>query len=134
MVARCEAKRQPEATAFGCHDSASFAYLGRRNWNNSLLCSWPVWARFMPDFGLQTGTRPQIVKELTVAMGFFGAGLAGLWVTPWIVPAAYTVHGICDYAHHKSARFAPISYMVSAILRYDWVAAIGLAVVWVLRG
>jgi hypothetical protein len=37
-------------------------------------------------FSLQKGNRVQIATELTVATGFFAAALAGLWVTPWIVP------------------------------------------------
>jgi hypothetical protein len=48
---------------------------------------------FYVGFGLQTGTRAQIITEWTVALGFFGAAMVGLWVTPWIVPAAYVVHG-----------------------------------------
>ncbi len=39
------------------------------------------------------------ITEVTGALGFLGAALAGLWVTPWIVPAAYARHGIWDYAH-----------------------------------
>jgi hypothetical protein len=69
------------------------------------------------EFGQQTGSRAQIVMELTVARGFLSAAVAGLWVTPWIVPAAYSILGILDYAHHNGARLAPHTFMVSAILR-----------------
>ena len=68
-------------------------------------------------FGLQTGNRMQIVTEVMGALGFFSAALAGLWVTPWIIPVAYVIHGIWDYAHHKGSRLTAIPYMVSAILR-----------------
>jgi hypothetical protein len=47
-------------------------------------------------FGLQTSNRAQIMMELTVALGFFSAALAGHWFTPWVV----VMHGIWDYAHH----------------------------------
>jgi hypothetical protein len=88
------------------------------------------------EFGLQTGSRAQIVMELTVARGGgLSAVVAGLWVTPWIVPAAYSIHGIWDYAHHNGARLAPIpSWYPPFCAVYDWVAAAGLVLVWSLRG
>jgi hypothetical protein len=86
------------------------------------------------EFGQQTGSRAQIVMELTVARGFLSAAVAGLWVTPWIVPAAYSIHGIWDYAHN-GARLAPIpSWYPPFCAVYDWVAAAGLVLVWSLRG
>jgi hypothetical protein len=39
-----------------------------------LACMGAIYA----GFGLQTGTRPRIVMELTVVLRYFGAGLAGL--------------------------------------------------------
>ncbi len=92
-------------------------------------------------FSLQTGTRSQIATELTVALGFFGAALVGLWVTPWIVPVAYAAHGIWDYEHHQGSKPASIPLKLVAIpLWYppfcafaDWVAAASLAVMWSLR-
>ena len=82
-------------------------------------------------FGLQTGTCAQIITEWTVAHGFFGAAMVGLWVTPWIVPAAYVVHGFWDYAHHQNSRLAPIPLWyppLCAVL--DWVAAAILTTIW----
>jgi hypothetical protein len=89
-------------------------------------------------FSLQKGNRFQIVTELTVAPGFFAAALVGLWVTPWIVPVAYAVHGIWDYAHHRGSRLASMpSRLVPIPLGYppfcafaDWVVAASLAVMW----
>jgi hypothetical protein len=52
-------------------------------------------------FGLQQGSRRQIVTELTVATVFIAAALAAIGSTPWIIPFAYVVHGIWDYAHHE---------------------------------
>lgn len=85
-------------------------------------------------FGLQTGNRAQIAMELTAAFGFLGAALAGLWITPWIVPAAYVMHGFWDYAHHKSSRLVSIPLWYPPFCAvYDWVAAASLAVLWSLR-
>jgi hypothetical protein len=85
-------------------------------------------------FGLQTGNRTQIAIEVIVALGFFSAALGGLWVTPWIVPAAYVMHGIWDYSHHKGSRLTPIPLWYPPFCAvYDWVAAAGLVVIWGLR-
>jgi hypothetical protein len=92
-------------------------------------------------FSLQKGTRAQIATELTVATGFIAAAMAGLWVTPWIVPVAWAAHGIWDYAHHQDSKLASIpSRLVSIPLWYppfcafaDWVVAAALAVMWSLR-
>lgn len=92
-------------------------------------------------FSLQTGTRSQIATELTVATGFFAAALAGLWVTPWILPVAWAAHGIWDYAHHQGSRLASIPSKLVAIPLWwppfcavaDWVVAASLAVIWSLR-
>jgi len=85
-------------------------------------------------FGLQTGNRMQIVTEVMGALGFFSAALAGLWVTPWIIPVAYVIHGIWDSAHHKGSRLAAIPLWYPPFCAvYDWVAAGGLVVIWSLR-
>ena len=92
-------------------------------------------------FGLQKGTRAQIVTELTVGTGFVTAALAALWVTPWIVPVAYVAHGIWDYAHHQGSNLASLPLRLVAIplwypsvcAVYDWVAAASLAIMWGLR-
>jgi hypothetical protein len=84
-------------------------------------------------FGLQTGTRTQIITEWTVALGFFGAAMVGLWVTPWIVPAA-VMRGFWDYAHHQNSRLAPIpSWYPPFCAVLDWVAAAILTIIWGLR-
>ena len=81
-------------------------------------------------FGLQTGTRTQVITEVTVALGFFGAALVGLWFTPWIIPAAYVMHGIWNLG----SRFAPIPLWYPPFCAVaDWVAAAVLAVIWGLR-
>jgi hypothetical protein len=82
-----------------------YCFYQRRNRNNSLQCSWPSSAQFMSGSACKLALAH---TEWTVALGFFGAAMVGLWVTPWIVPAAYVVHGFWDYAHHQNSRLAPI--------------------------
>jgi hypothetical protein len=92
-------------------------------------------------FSLQEGNRAQIATESAVATGFVAASLAGLWVTPWLVPVAYAAHVIWDYAHPASLMLAFIpSTLVAIPLSYspfcavaDWVVAASLAVMWSLR-
>ncbi|MGB6325448.1 MAG: hypothetical protein WBG11_06630 [Methylocella sp.] len=87
-------------------------------------------------FSLQKGDRVQIVTELTVVTEFFAAALAGIWVTPWILPVALAAHGIWDYARHRGLMLASIpSKLVAMPLGHppfcavaDWVAAASLAV------
>jgi hypothetical protein len=92
-------------------------------------------------FSLQKGNLAQIATELTVATGFIAAALAGLWVTPWILPVAWAAHGIWDYAHHQGSKLASVPSRLAAIpLWYpplcavlDWVVAASLVAMWSLR-
>jgi hypothetical protein len=85
-------------------------------------------------FGMQTGTRAQIVIEWTVALGFFAAAIAGLWFSSWIIPAAYFAHGFWDFAHHQKPRLAPVpSWYPPFCAILDWVAGEILTVIWSLR-
>lgn len=86
-------------------------------------------------FALQRGTLRQMIVELTVASAFFIAALAGLWLTAWIVPAAYVAHGLWDALHHRdhpALTPIPIWYPpFCAVL--DWVYAAGLTAIWMTR-
>jgi hypothetical protein len=92
-------------------------------------------------FGLQEGNSSQILAEVAGAIGCFVGSLAALWLSAWVVPFAYTAHGIWDYAHHEGSKLAPGSWKFVVIpawyppwcAAYDWVAAATLAVVWSLR-
>jgi chromate transport protein ChrA len=92
-------------------------------------------------FGLQKGNRSQMATEILVATGFFAALLAGLWVSAWIVPFGWAVHGIWDYAHHQDSKPTPKSWKFVAIPPWyppfcavaDWAVAPSLAVIWSLR-
>ncbi|MGB6176775.1 MAG: hypothetical protein WBF43_10680 [Methylocella sp.] len=66
-------------------------------------------------FSLQKGDRVQIATELTVATGLFAAALAGIWVTPWILPVALAAHGIRNYARHQGLMLASIPSKLVAI-------------------
>lgn len=80
------------------------------------------------------GNRAQVLIELVVALGFLIAALAGLWFMPWIIPVAYVLHGMWDYAHRKNSSFVPIPlWYPSFCAVYDFVAAGGLAIIWSLR-
>lgn len=92
-------------------------------------------------FALQKGSVSQIAAEVAAATGFFAGALAALWVSAWVVPFAYTAHGIWDYAHHEGSKLAPRAWKFVVIpgwyppwcAAYDWVAAATLAVIWSLR-
>jgi hypothetical protein len=92
-------------------------------------------------FGLQLGSRHQIVTELTGATIFIAVALAAIWSTPWIIPFAYVVHGVWDYAHHQGLKLASLHSKFVSIPAwyppfcavYDWVAAVSLVVIWSLR-
>jgi hypothetical protein len=75
----------------------SICFSRRRSRNNAPPYSSPYLARYTSDSAYIKGTRAQIATELTVALGFLAAALAGLSVIPWIVPVAYAAHGIWDY-------------------------------------
>ncbi|WP_051952792.1 DUF6010 family protein [Methylocapsa aurea] len=86
-------------------------------------------------FALQRGSLSQIATEIAAAFGFLAAALAGLWLNVWIVPIAYVLHGAWDYAHHQGSKLVtiPVWYPPFCAI-YDFVAALGLAAMWTLRG
>ena len=91
-------------------------------------------------FGQQQGSRRQIATELTAAIVFIAAALAAIWSTPWIIPFAYVVHGIWNYAHLQGLKLASLysKFVIPAwyppfCAVYDWVAVVSLAVIWSLR-
>lgn len=85
-------------------------------------------------FAIQAGSVRQIAVESAVATLFMAAGLAGLWLSPWVVPVAYVMHGLWDWLHHgrdhDGALVAPRGWYPPFCAAYDWVFAIGLAAIW----
>ncbi len=91
-----------------------------------------VIAAIYAGFALQLGSIRQIAVEIGVGCLFLGAALIGLWVTPWVVPAAYAAHGLWDFAHHEHSQLVetPIWYPPFCAVA-DVVIAVGLTAVWV---
>ena len=68
--------------------------------------------------------------EAGVAAIFLSAAVAGLWVSPWLVPAAYAAHGFWDIAHHRHVGTAMPRWYISFCAVFDWTFAAGLATIW----
>jgi hypothetical protein len=69
--------------------------------------------------------------EAAVAAAFLAAAVAGLWVSPWLVPAAYAVHGLWDMAHHRHVSTAMPRWYIPFCAVFDWTFAAGLAAIWI---
>lgn len=83
-------------------------------------------------FALQRGTVRQILIEGSVATLFLGAAFAGLWWSPWVIPAAYVAHGIWDAVHHmeRGALTAVPRWYPTFCAFYDVIYAAGLSLIW----
>lgn len=84
-------------------------------------------------FALQRGTMRQMIVELTVATGFIAAAMAGLWLSAWVLPAAYAAHGLWDTLHHRehdALATIPRWYPPFCAV-FDGVFAAGLAAIWI---
>ncbi|MFZ2871185.1 DUF6010 family protein [Zavarzinia sp.] len=85
-------------------------------------------------FAIQAGSVRQIAVESVVATLFMVAALAGLWLSPWVIPAAYVLHGLWDWLHHdrdhSADLVAPRGWYPPFCAAYDWVFAFGLAALW----
>jgi hypothetical protein len=84
-------------------------------------------------FALQDGRARSLAVEASVALGFTAAALAGLWVSAWTIPAAYALHGLWDLAHHRHIATAMPAWYVPFCAVFDWVFAVGLVAVWIVR-
>ncbi|MCF4165490.1 hypothetical protein L2U69_07535 [Zavarzinia compransoris] len=85
-------------------------------------------------FAIQAGSLRVMLVEGTVANLFIVAGLASFWVSPWIAPVAYALHGVWDWLHHglEHSRdlVAPRAWYPPFCAAYDWIFAIGLTAIW----
>lgn len=84
-------------------------------------------------FALQDGRARMLAVEAAVALLFVAAALAGLWVSAWLIPAAYLAHGLWDFAHHRHVTTAMPRWYVPLCAVYDWIFATGLMTIWALR-
>jgi hypothetical protein len=81
--------------------------------------------------GLQKGSVRQIVVEIVVAFAILAAAMGGMWISPWLIPAAYVAHGAWDFAHHRDSRLAEIPAWYPPLCSvFDWVFAAGITVIW----
>lgn len=81
-------------------------------------------------FAVQDGRTKILVTEGAVALCFIIAALAGLWLSAWVIPAAYALHGFWDLAHHRHITTAMPAWYVPFCAVFDWIFAAGLAAAW----
>ena len=71
-----------------------------------------------------------MAMEIIVATLFLFTAAISLTVNPWVIPAAYLAHGVWDAAHHRHVDTAMPRWYIPFCALYDWVFAIGLALIW----
>ena len=72
-------------------------------------------------FALSVGRPRFLVLQITGALAFGAAAVAGLTVHPNILAAGYGLHGVWDLLHHRSeipGRQVP--WYIPLCLAYDW--------------
>lgn len=85
-------------------------------------------------FALQKGSIRQILVEASVASLFIGSAIGGMWLTSWIVPVAYVLHGFWDVAHHRHSRLVEVPHWYPPFCAaYDWLFAAGLTAIWICK-
>jgi len=81
-------------------------------------------------FALLDG-RPRILAvEGLAALAFVSLALAGLAWSPWLIPAAYALHGVWDFLHHRRISTRAPTWYPPMCAVYDWVFAAGLVGCW----
>lgn len=83
-------------------------------------------------FALMDGRDKIIGLEMLVIFGFIGAAMAGLLINPLIMAATYFAHGLWDMAHHNRVSTRMPRFYIPACMIFDWIAAVGLALIWLL--
>jgi len=84
-------------------------------------------------FALQDGRAHILSTEGLAALAFLAFALAGLVWSPWLIPAAYALHGVWDLLHHRRITTAMPSWYPPMCAVYDWIFAAGLCAFWILR-
>ena len=84
-------------------------------------------------FALQDGRPRQVAVEALTASAFVSAAAAGLWLTPWVIPTAYILHGGWDIAHHRRVATAMPRWYIPFCATFDLVFAAGLIAAWLPR-
>jgi hypothetical protein len=83
-------------------------------------------------FALVDGRVRWLVIECVIAIAFVSAATAGVMQWQWAIPIAYAVHGLWDWAHHSLVETHLPRWYVPMCAIYDWVAAAGLTLIWLL--
>jgi hypothetical protein len=81
-------------------------------------------------FALRDGRTHAMTREIIVATLFLATAAIGLTVNPWAIPAGYLAHGVWDAAHHRHVDTAMPRWYIPFCALYDWVFAVGLALIW----
>jgi len=84
-------------------------------------------------FALQDGRAHILAIEGLAALAFLAFALAGLVWSPWLIPAAYALHGVWDLLHHRRIPTEMPSWYPPMCAVYDWIFAAGLCAFWILR-
>ncbi|MEQ8968348.1 MAG: DUF6010 family protein [Azospirillaceae bacterium] len=86
-------------------------------------------------FAVRVGRSATIGFEMAGAVTFALAALAGLWWSPWAIPAVYVLHGAWDlmHRHHRLRAVVPRWYVPFCIV-VDVLAGGGLAAIWLAKG
>lgn len=81
-------------------------------------------------FALQDGRARILAIEGLAVLAFLALALAGLVWSPWLIPAAYVLHGVWDLLHHRQISTKTPSWYPPMCAVYDWVFAAGLVGCW----
>jgi len=83
-------------------------------------------------FAALSHDRKAAAIEVLVACIFVAMGVAGLWVSPWILIAGLFLHGCWDLAHHNNfLKLVRIpKWYIPFCVAYDWAMGIYLSIVY----
>jgi hypothetical protein len=81
-------------------------------------------------FALVDGRVRWLIIESTIAILFVSAATFGVMEWQWAIPIAYAMHGLWDWAHHRLVGTMLPRWYVPLCAIYDWIAAAGLALIW----
>jgi glycerol-3-phosphate acyltransferase PlsY len=84
-------------------------------------------------FAAFDGRKGIIGIEAGVAALFALAAYATVSLSPWIAVAAFVVHGLWDLAHDHGITTKMPRWYIPMCAFYDWVFAIGLTAIWVIK-
>ncbi|SDR21122.1 hypothetical protein SAMN04515695_3438 [Pseudovibrio sp. Tun.PSC04-5.I4] len=81
-------------------------------------------------YAFRDGRMHVILIELGVACLFAAAGLLGINGYPIAIVFAFSAHGVWDVLHHNFIDTQMPRWYIPFCAVYDWVAALGLLLIW----